>query len=75
MSQTKSQSLCETLTSVAIGYLVALASQLLIFPWFGVHLPMSDNLLIGAWFTVISVVRGYAVRRYFNWRHGNAHNP
>lgn len=70
MRQTKTQSLCETLTSVAIGYMVALASQLLIFPAFGVHLPLSDNLLIGAWFTVISVVRGYAVRRYFSWRHG-----
>lgn len=69
MTQTPRQSLCETLTSVAIGYLVALASQLLIFPWFGVHLPLSDNLLIGAWFTVISIIRGYFVRRYFNWRH------
>lgn len=70
--QTRTQSMTETVASVLIGYVVALASQLFIFPMFGVHLPITDNLLIGAWFTVISVVRGYAVRRYFNWRHNAA---
>lgn len=67
--QTRRQSMIETAASVAIGYLVALASQLAIFPLFGIHATMSDNLLIGAWFTVISVIRGYAVRRFFNWMH------
>jgi len=33
---------------------------------FGVHLPLADNLAIGAWFTAISLVRSYAVRRLFN---------
>lgn len=59
----------ETAASVAIGYLVALASQLAIFPLFGIHATLSDNLLIGAWFTVISIIRGYFVRRFFNWLH------
>ena len=57
----------ETAVSVTIGYLVALASQIAIFPLFGIHATLSDNLMIGAWFTVISMIRGYAVRRFFNW--------
>ena len=67
--QTRRQSLAETVTSVAIGYLVALASQLAIFPLFDIHVSLTDNLLIGAWFTIISILRGYAVRRFFNWYH------
>ena len=64
--QTKLQSLIESSINILIGYLVALASQIVIFPFFGIHVPLTDNLLIGFWFTVISLIRSYAVRRYFN---------
>lgn len=64
--QTKKHSLIESLVSTAIGYGVAVVSQILIFPMFGVHIPISDNLLIGLWFTGISIVRSYTVRRVFN---------
>ena len=67
--QTRRQSMIETAASVAIGYVVALLSQIVIFPMFGIHATMTDNLLIGAWFTVISIIRGYYVRRFFNWVH------
>jgi hypothetical protein len=69
VTQTPRQSLAETVTSVAIGYMVALASQLAIFPLFDIHVSLADNLMIGAWFTIISIARGYAVRRFFNWLH------
>ena len=59
----------ESISNVAIGYMVALASQLAIFPMFGIHIPLSDNIAIGAWFTVISIIRSYAVRRLFNRWH------
>jgi len=59
-------SLIETLTNVAIGYIVAILSQLAVFPIFNIHIPLTDNLLIGVWFTVISIIRGYLVRRLFN---------
>lgn len=64
--QTKKMSLVETCCNVAIGYVVAILSQLLVFPIFDIHIPFSDNLLIGLWFTVISIIRGYLVRRLFN---------
>ena len=64
--QTKKQSLFESITNVAIGYIVAVISNAAILPLFGVNLAFSDSMLIAVWFTVISVIRGYAVRRWFN---------
>jgi hypothetical protein len=64
--QTRKHSLIESLTNVLIGYLVALASQLIIFPLFGIYVPLSDNILIGLWFTLISICRSYIIRRWYN---------
>ena len=66
--QTKKQSLIESITNVLIGYIVAVASNAAILPLFGVNLAFGDSMLIGVWFTVISVIRGYCVRRWFNKR-------
>lgn len=66
--QTKLQSALESAVNILIGYLVALVSQLIVFPQFGINIPFTDNLLIGFWFTVISLIRSYLVRRYFNKR-------
>ena len=66
--QTRRNSLIETLTNVAIGYGVALASQLVIFPQFGIHIAFTDDLVIGMWFTVVSIVRSYVLRRWFTKR-------
>jgi len=67
--QTKTQSLIESIINILIGYIVAVLSQLLVFPLFDIVVPFTDNLLIGAYFTVISLVRSYIVRRYFNKAH------
>lgn len=64
--QTKKQSLIESLTNVFIGYITALISQLLIFPLFNINVTIGDNLLIWLYFTLISLIRSYIVRRYFN---------
>lgn len=66
MEQTRLGSLIESLINIFIGYGVALASQIVIFPMFGIHIPISSNLWIGAWFTLISLVRSYIIRRWFN---------
>lgn len=66
MTQTRLQSLIEAWVNVVIGYWVAFLSQLLIFPMFGIQITIYDNLLIGGYFTVISLVRGYCIRRWFN---------
>jgi hypothetical protein len=68
MNQTRIGSLIESLMNIAIGYGVALLSQLAVFPMFGIHVSLSTNLWIGAWFTVISLIRSYIIRRWFNKR-------
>ena len=71
MRQTRRMSLVEAITNVAVGYAMAVAMQLLVFPWFGLHASIGENLAIGALFTGISLVRGYALRRLFErWRYG-----
>lgn len=64
--QTRIQSAIEAVANVAVGYIVAILSQIAVFPLFGIHVPLSSNLAIGAWFTVISLVRSYILRRWFN---------
>jgi len=68
MGQTRLSSLIEAGFNIVIGYVVALISQLVIFPAVGIDIPLSTNLVIGAWFTVISLVRSYVIRRWFNAR-------
>jgi len=64
--QSKKDSLKESITNVIIGYMVALVSQILIFPIVGVDASIDQNLMIGVYFTIISLMRSYLVRRYFN---------
>lgn len=66
MSQSRRGSAIEAVANVIVGYGVAVGAQMAIFPMFGVHLPVSDNLIIGVLFTVVSLVRSYALRRVFN---------
>jgi hypothetical protein len=66
MSQPKSHSALEAIAQPFIGYFVALATQLIVFPWFGINLPISSNIKIGAIFFSVSVVRSYLIRRCFN---------
>lgn len=66
--QSRWHSVIESLTNVAVGYGVALASQLLIFPFYDIDISLQDNIAIGVWFTLISLVRSYVIRRYFTKR-------
>ena len=54
--------------NIAIGYGIALSAQLVIFPLVDIHISLETNLWIGLWFTVISLIRSYIIRRWFNAR-------
>ena len=58
-------SLAESVANVIVGYGVAVATQILIFPIFGLHTTLGQNLKMGAVFTVVSVARSYVLRRFF----------
>ena len=66
MSQPRIYSLIESVANVAIGFGVALATQIAVFPLFGIHAQITDQLGIAAIFTAVSIARSYMVRRLFN---------
>ena len=66
--QTKKHSFYESCVNVAIGYTVAVLSQVVVFPLVGVKASLNQNLKIGLYFTVISLLRTYLIRRWFNKR-------
>ncbi len=69
MKQSRWMSLVEAVTNVLVGYGVAVATQWLVFPLFGLHATLQDNLVIGLIFTVVSLIRSYLLRRAFEaWR-------
>lgn len=67
--QSRKHSALEAIFNVVVGYLVAVLAQLAIFPSFGIYVAFSDNLIIGAFFTVVSLIRSYVLRRLFNRLH------
>lgn len=46
--QSRLMSLIEATANVAIGFGVAVLAQIVVFPLFGLDVPFTDNLLIGA---------------------------
>ena len=63
--QTRRMSLIEAIVSVAVGYGLAVLTQILVFPIFGLQVSLTDNLAIGLAFTGISLARSYVLRRVF----------
>jgi len=67
--QSRRMSMVESLTNVFVGYWLAVGTQFVIFPWFGMTASLHDNLAIGAIFTVVSILRSFGLRRLFEtWR-------
>jgi hypothetical protein len=58
-------SLVEAIANVLVGYGVAVATQIMVFPLFGLEATFGQNLAIGGVFTVVSLVRSYVLRRVF----------
>ncbi|MBV8894408.1 MAG: hypothetical protein JO266_20940 [Acidobacteria bacterium] len=72
-AQSRIHSLIEALVNVAVGYCVAVAAQIVVFPLFGVQISLRQNIEIGIIMTVISIVRSYTLRRVFNHWHSANH--
>lgn len=56
----------EAVANVAVGYGVAVGTQIVVFPLFGLQASLGDTLAIGAIFTLVSLARSYVLRRVFN---------
>ena len=65
MKQSRLMSMVELLANVLVGYVVAVVTQMAVFPLFGLAVTVTENLLIGLIFAAVSIVRSYALRRGF----------
>jgi hypothetical protein len=65
MKQSRTLSLVEAATNVAVGYVLAIATQIVVFPWFGIETGLTEHMTIGVAFAGVSLGRGYLLRRLF----------
>jgi hypothetical protein len=65
--QSKKMSLVEVTASTLTGYVIALGTQSVIFPAFGIYISIGESALIALMFTLISIIRSYLFRRLFNY--------
>jgi hypothetical protein len=63
--QSRAMSLVESIANVVVGFSMAVATQMAVFPLFGICVTLSANLAIGAVFTITSIARSYLLRRLF----------
>lgn len=64
--QTKKQSLVEAITNTTVGFCISLLATFIIFPLVEIESTGTKNVIVTVFFTVISILRGYLIRRIFN---------
>jgi len=57
----------ESVINVLVGYWIAVLAQAAIFPLFGFSASLDQHMAIAGLFTIVSLVRSYALRRVFNY--------
>lgn len=73
MAQTKLGSFVESWANIVVGFSINWCANMIVLPWFGLAVTGGKAFGIGLIFTVISLVRSYVLRRYFNGlKFGNA---
>jgi hypothetical protein len=69
MSQTKTQSAIEAVMNVVVGFLINFTANMTLFPLFGWSISVEQNIGLGIIYTLISLIRSYCLRRFYNWKH------
>ena len=64
--QTRGQTILEVCISTACAFVIAMITQALIFPLYNIHATASTNFQLTLIFTVVSLIRSYYFRRFFN---------
>ena len=65
--QSTKHSAIESIINVLVGLIVSFLIQIMIYPILNIPVTLNQNLIITSVFFVASFVRGFAVRRVFNW--------
>jgi uncharacterized protein (DUF697 family) len=66
MSQSHAQSILEALTNTVVGFALAFVTNGVMLASVGVAASVTQNAAIVGGHTVVSLVRSYIIRRYFN---------
>tara|TARA_R110002050_G_scaffold106023_2_gene215882 strand:+ start:1176 stop:1403 length:228 start_codon:yes stop_codon:yes gene_type:complete len=64
--QNKKLSAVEAITNTVSGLVISFIIQIIIYPFLDIEVTLDQNLFITFVFFVVSFVRGYIVRRFFN---------
>jgi len=64
--QQRKHSLIEAITNTAAGFVGSFLIQIIIYPLMGIPVRLDQNVIITTVFTVVSIGRGYVIRRIFN---------
>lgn len=64
--QSMRDSMVESWVNIAIGFGINYAANMVVLPLAGLPVSAGGAFLIGVIFTAISVVRSFAIRRWFN---------
>ena len=67
LMQSRLFSFIESVSNVVIGYSISVLAQIIIFPIFDINVSIESNLKIGLFFTIVSIIRSYILRRIFNF--------
>ncbi|WP_324171969.1 DUF7220 family protein [Sulfurimonas sp.] len=65
--QNKRMSLIETVAGTAVGFLISLVLVNIVLPLYDFDVKLGQSVAITFIFTVVSMIRGYGIRRFFNY--------
>ena len=65
MKQTKQKSFIESVIQTIIGLGTSILIQVILYPMMGIPVTFTQNLIITLVFFIVSIIRGYFVRRIF----------
>jgi len=66
MKQSKQSSFTEACFTVGSGFLISLLAMEILFPLYNIQTSIQTNIQIVCIMTVVSIIRTYIVRRFFN---------
>ena len=69
MKQSRLMSFVESLINILVGLGVAMVANAIILPLLGFPITLTDNAIIAAFMTVVSIARSFALRRVFEALH------
>lgn len=62
-------SLVEAVANVVVGFCLAVATQVMVFPILGLQASLGQNVRLALVFTALSIARSFLLRRVFEaWR-------